>query len=62
MTLFIGSYRIPGHDWIPIVKLIDYKTIVARRDAAFLNKRRKLTTSAASPSRTPEIGFSMPVC
>ncbi len=48
MTLFIGSNRIPGHDWIPIVKLVDYKTIVARPNAALPNKRRQLITSPAS--------------
>jgi len=51
----------PGHDWIPIVKLVDYKTIVARPNAAFLNKRRQLTTGGTSPSSTLETGISVSV-
>ncbi len=62
MTLLIGSYRIPDDDKITIVKLVDYKSIVARPNAALPIKRRQLTTSPASPTRTPEGGLSMPVC
>jgi len=51
----------PGRDWIRTVKLVDYDTIVARPNAALLNCRRQLTTGEARPTRTPEIGFSMPV-
>jgi len=61
MTLLIGSNRMPGRDWIRTVKLVDYDTIVARPNAALLNCRRQLTTGEARPTRTPEIGFSMPV-
>jgi|GEM_PF-2698727 hypothetical protein len=62
MTLIIGSNRIPGQDWIRIVKFVDYDTIVARPNAAFPNWRRYLTTSEASPTRTPEFGLYTPVC
>jgi hypothetical protein len=61
MTLLIGSHYIPGHDWIPIVKLVDYDTIVARPNAASPSMRRQLTTNSASPTRTAKIGLSMPV-
>jgi hypothetical protein len=61
MTLVIGSYSVPGQDLIQIVKLVDYMTFVARPNAALLNWRRQLTTGEARPTRTPEIGFSMPV-
>jgi hypothetical protein len=61
MTLIIGSNRIPGQDWIRIVKLVDYDTIVARPNTAFPNWCRRLTTSPASPARSPEFELSMPV-
>ena len=61
MTLIIGSNRIPGNDWIRIVKLVDYRTIVARPNVALPIERRQLTTGEARPTRTPEIELSMPV-